>query len=252
MTVQLVTVTAARTAFRQPQANPARVDAARGLLEAIAPEASLLVLPGGYLRAKESASEAEVLDVAQPLVAAARRGGLALVLGVDACGEGWPGTRDVAGVVARAALPMWAVAWASGQRRAHVWRQRSTTSKDAAHCVVAAVEAPRTVNVGGRLVEVILGGEAFNDALRDAIVTRASSLTAAVLVAHVAAGARHWQVQRYFSTNHGLPVLRSVHGHECATNAEALRGRGPPHERELEQRAGPPWLAPVSYTFPAA
>lgn len=249
--MQIVATTVDQTTFGQPQANPPRVDTARALIEQLAGDASLLVLPAGYLRAKQGASEAEVLDVARPVVADARRAGLGLVLGVDSCGVGWAADRDVAGLVARGALPMWAVAWTPGQRRALVWRQRSTSSTNATSCDPASSHRARTLTVQGRKVEVVLCGEGFNHDLRDGIVMRAWSLTAVVLVAHTAAGARHWQTQRYLSTELGLPTLRAVHSHDRATNAEGLRSHPAPREHALDLRAGPPWIAPVAYTFRA-
>lgn len=247
--MQIVTTTVEQTTFRRPAANAARLDAARALIDELAGQPALLALPAGYLRVADGADEAGALELARPLVAAARRAGIGLVVGVDACGGGWAARRDVASLVERGALPMWAVGWAPGQRTAVAWRQRSMVSADARRCAAETVEAARTLTVHGCAVEVVISGEGFNERVRDAIAARAASLTAVVLVAHTAAGARHWQAQRHFATEVDLPALRSVHGLARATNAMGLGCPTAPTEDDLDVRAGPPWIAPSVYRF---
>lgn len=244
--MQIVTTTVDPSTLRRPQANAARIAAAHDVIASVAGRASLLVLPAGYLRAEVGATEDVIRAVAKPVVDRARRAGLAIVLGVDACGDGWADRADVGRLVERQALPMWAVAWAPGTRE-RIWRQRSTSSANARRCEPAVALERRTLNVRGRRVEVVIGGEGFNADLRAAIGARAAELEAVVLLAHTAAGARHWQVQRYFSTSHGLPVVRSVHSLDGPGEVQAARGGPAPRGHALEVRAGPPRIAPVAH-----
>lgn len=247
--MRIVTTTVDQTTFRKKAANAERLAAATGLIDDLAREAALLVLPAGYLRADVGARDADVALVARPVVARARRRDLAIVLGIDACADAWADKVDVPGLVEREVLPMWIVAWAPGDRHSRVWRQRSTTSGNGPRCDPALATTPRTLAVQGRNVEVVTCGEAFNHPLREAIAVRAPDLAAVVIPAHTAARSRHWQAQRWFSVEAGLPALRSVHAHGVATNAEGLPRRRPPRAHELTPRDGPPRIAPVEYAF---
>lgn len=248
--MRIVTTTVEQTTFGAKTANAARIAAAHDVIGAVADPSSLLVLPAGYLRTDAGADEAAIRAVARPVLDRARRAGLAIALGVDACGEEWAGRVDLGRLVERQALPRWAVAWAPGTRE-RIWRQRSTSSANARRCEPAVALERRTLRVRGRQVEIVIGGEGFNADLRAAIGARAAELTAVVLLAHRAAGARHWQAQRWFATAVGVPALRSVHAHTPATNDEGLPRRAAPPERPLAIREGPPWIASVAYTFPA-
>jgi len=171
--------------------------------------------PAGYLRSVDGTTPS-VRTAASELLSAARSLKLAMIVGVDACSNGERKKLGLEQSVAAGTLPFFAVAWAPGMREPIVWQQRSTTSTDWRSTPPALHAEVRILRVGDRDVAPVLCGEAFSGAVRGGVVNRGASL--AVLLAHGAAGLRHWQALRWFSTN-GVDCVRSVHAKDAAENA---------------------------------
>lgn len=178
--------------------------------------AQLVVLPAGFLRSR-SPEKRDVLESVALLLRNARRLGVAIVIGVDACSPNWGGKNDRDSFIQRSLLPYFAVAWSPGRNsRVNVWRQRSTTSRNWRLAPATANTEVRSIRVADREVVVVLCGEGFSTPVRDGIVARKPSL--AVLPAHAAGGGlRHWRALSYFR-NRGVPALRAVHAIGGAEN----------------------------------
>jgi hypothetical protein len=109
---------------------------------------------------------------------------------VDACSNGERKKLGLEQSVAAGTLPFFAVAWAPGMHDPMIWRQRSTTSTDWRSAPRASNAEVRALRVRDRDVAPMLCGEAFSGAVREGIVR--SGARNAVLLAHGAAGIRHW------------------------------------------------------------
>ncbi len=178
------------------KSNDDRIAAAKGLISARPNDSELVVLPAGFLEAR---SEAQVREVAAPVIDAARAANVAVILGVDAAGRG---------SAKKGSLPYFLVGWSPGLRRAAVWRQRSETSADARDAPPAALAEARALRVAGRSVAPIACGEVFSPAVRERVAEMKPHV--AVLAAHSARGARHWAGQRCLAKL-GVRSVRAVH-----------------------------------------
>ncbi|CAN5398905.1 hypothetical protein BH09MYX1_BH09MYX1_59880 [soil metagenome] len=214
--------------WRVAGGNAHRTLAARAAIDwAVARSADLVVFPAGYLRARAGTPES-VREAGAEVLRLARRHRIAIVLGVDACA---PEVRspDVA-IVARGKLPFFVLAWSPDEKSVAVWRQRSTTSRDARAVSDEASDDVRLLVVRGTNVGVVLSGEGFNAAIREAMVAAEPAL--AVMPAHVAGGLRHWQALGWLRDN-GVPALRAVHAGDAAENV-LWRGEGKESALEVE------------------
>ncbi|MBK7864285.1 MAG: hypothetical protein IPJ65_37940 [Archangiaceae bacterium] len=180
--------------------NAERVARACELIRSHSGRTDLVVLPAGYLLARDGD---DVGALVRPLIDQARRAKLAVVVGIDAAVKGRQ----------KAPLPYFLVGWSPGMKKASIWRQRSVTSHDALSVSDADAAEPRVLSVAGRRVAPLACGEVFNPRIRDAIAGLRPSV--AVLAAHTAAGARHWAGQRCLARL-GVPSVRAVHAATAA------------------------------------
>lgn len=176
--------------------NDERIAAATALIAARPNRSELVVLPAGFLKAR---SAGEVREVAAPVLEAARRAKIAVILGVDASGRG---------TARKGSLPYFLIGWSPGQAKAEVWRQRSITSADAGDAPEESVGEARSLNVAGRNVAAIACGEVFSPRVREGVAKLKPHV--AVLAAHSARGARHWAGQRCLAEL-GVRSVRAVH-----------------------------------------
>jgi hypothetical protein len=222
-TLRVCTTTVSTDGLAEPNSNEERIALARELIESYGRHriADLVVLPAGYLRAR---SEAEVLKVATPIIDAARKVKVAVILGVDSqdapaavAREGRPrpdaarrpeGPTTQLSRVRRGALPYFLVAWSPKSPKPIVWRQRSATHSDAREAPAGQVSQPRLLPVKTSRVAALACGEIFSAPIRRVVAEHVPDL--AVLAAHRASGARHWAAQRSLA-GLGVPSLRSVH-----------------------------------------
>lgn len=189
-------------ALRARQALACRIIASAG-------DARLVIFPAGYLWA----SSARGVDaIALPLVDAAERRGVAVVVGVDVRGSGNTKPRGK-GDMRVTELDNWCVAWtptpANGSSTCTTkWKQRSSTSWNG-YSVVRPIKA-QSLRVDDAMVEVLLCGEIFSYPIRHEILSRRDDLNLVIVLAHTAQGSRHGRGLGFFALN-GLPALRSVH-----------------------------------------
>jgi hypothetical protein len=202
--------------FRKLSANRRRVALGEQTVEwASRHGVSCIILPAGYLRAK---GDSDIRVVSRPLVTAAQDFGIAIVIGVDTCTDN-DSSKVVQSEHARSkrkknSLPYHAVVWAPNDQT-HVWRQRSTTSKDW-NVDKSLVTQKREIKLGQRALSLLMCGESFNPILRDRIVNQIFPDLVVVPV-HSAAGMRHHHAFQFFA-RHGIPMVRSVHAWGHAKN----------------------------------
>jgi hypothetical protein len=227
-TLRVCTTTVTTDGRAEWKSNDERVAWARELIATYAHIIDLLVLPAGYLRSR---SEGEVREVAAPIIDAARKTKIAVILGVDS--QDAPATVEK---VRRSALPYFLVAWSPRTPRPIVWRQRSTTSADAREAPDATAREPRLLPIKRARVAAVACGEIFSASIRKLVREHVPDL--AVLAAHTASGARHWAAQRSLARL-GVPSLRSVHAKSDARNVLDWREEKRPSLMDGFPRARP-------------
>jgi hypothetical protein len=210
----IASTVASRYGFRTMGANGVRLALGLQALKwAHETSASFLLLPAGYLRAS---SETDVARVAAPLIKAAQEYGVAITMGIDACG---PMAARKAGhsnmVVRRGTLPLFGVAFVPGEQ-VKTWRQRSTTRENGNMIPPNCVVETREILIQNRRFAVLLCGESFSQILR-ARLTAGTPPDLLAVPAHEAAGMRHHNAFAFFAS-HGTPMLRAVHAVNGAKN----------------------------------
>jgi hypothetical protein len=180
----------------------------------------LVVFPAGYLTAETGYAR----KAASSVLRSAKRLGLALLLGVDETGSA-PKNREKGCNCkvdrSASALPFFVLAWAPGLPRTKVWRQRAVSNRHALRSLNPEEAQVNAIHVGLANVGVVACGEGFSREVQERLAAAKPDVVA--MLAHTAAGSRHWQALDRLARM-GLPNVRAVHA-DVAQNLLRTRGR---------------------------
>jgi hypothetical protein len=173
--MKILHVVVSSLGFRDPNSNPVRWKLLEDLLRLAAElGVHLLVLPGGFLTARDCDEEIAFIERAKKLADAA---GVGIIGGIDLV-DLTPTRKKGDG--SQCGFPYFAFAVgpvALLHPRRHPWQQTSTDNENAGLVPDAKVPgAERLVVVDGVLVAVVICGELFSERARDSITRLGASL----------------------------------------------------------------------------
>jgi hypothetical protein len=209
--LRILAMSVCRKGMRESGTNPARIILAQEAIDAgRADRSSCVLFPAGYVCGVD---EDEAYNAAANIVKAAKSKRIAVVVGADV--TAFPrgskrkgGKRDHADLdeqVESGTMPFYVMAWSPGGR-IRWWRQRSYKhgrfTRDA--------DERRVLRVGAHDVDVVICGEMFNRAIRDALAAQPRS-SALLLPVHCTKELRFARALQFFAEQLEVSTVMSAH-----------------------------------------